>query len=98
MDHNPYLTLGGGPNPARPPARGDLSAPRRCRISSGRRAPPRPPPMRKRWPTISSPVSLPGWEELGASVAALNARGSRSPSGAEWTEASFTAEMQRLGW
>ncbi len=39
-----------------------------------------------------------GAEELPDLVAALNARGSRSPGGAPWTEESFTTEMARLGW
>lgn len=39
-----------------------------------------------------------GAEQLPDLVAALNARGSRSPSGAPWTEDSFTTEMARLGW
>ncbi|MFN6956234.1 MAG: recombinase-like helix-turn-helix domain-containing protein [Acetobacteraceae bacterium] len=39
-----------------------------------------------------------GAEELPDLVAALNARGSRGPDGAPWTEQSFTAEMARLGW
>lgn len=98
MDHNPYLTPWRRPEPGSAAGKGAVERPEAVQNIV--------------WQTRSAPPSAyeealaddliacfaAGVEELGALVAALNARGSRSPSGAEWTEASFTAEMQRLGW
>jgi Recombinase-like helix-turn-helix domain len=38
-----------------------------------------------------------GIHDLPGLVAALNEAGVRPPTGADWTEASFTAEIARLG-
>lgn len=38
-----------------------------------------------------------GIRELPALIARLNADGVRAPDGTAWTEASFQAEMERLG-
>lgn len=97
-DHNPNLTPWQRPDPGSAAGKGALERPDQV--------------VNIVWQTRAAPPSAyenaladsliacfeAGAEELPDLVAALNARGSRAPSGEAWTETSFTTEMARLGW
>jgi hypothetical protein len=56
-----------------------------------------PPPEEAAFARALFGVLNKGIHDLPGIVAALNATPVRAPGGAAWTEASFTAEVQRLG-
>jgi hypothetical protein len=98
MDHNPHLKPWAAPVPGSAAGKGAIERPNEVEniIWQTRAAPP-----------SEAEVALAetlvvcfgeGAEELPALVAALNAKGSRAPGGAPWSEESFCAEMARLGW
>jgi hypothetical protein len=88
MDHNPFL------KPSAPGARGGVE--KRDNIAWQHRAEP-PSEFENRLGDALEQIFGKGIEELGPIVDELNKGGYRDRAGKPWTEASFQAEMKRLG-
>ena len=98
MDHNPHLTPWRHPEPGSAAGKGAIERPDQVTNIVWQTRPAVPSAYESALADDLIACFGAGAEELPDLVAGLNARGSRSPSGAPWTEESFTTEMKRLGW
>lgn len=97
MDHNPYLKPWQQPKPNQVAGKGEIERPDRIRniVWQTRSAPPTE--FENQLGDALERVFDSGAVELADVVAGLNKLGFLASDGQPWTEASFQAEMKRLG-
>lgn len=88
MDHNPFLSK------RRPAGRGEIEEPRNVEWQTRAAAPSE---FENRLGDALERAFADGAATLAEVVAHLNAQGSRDAEGQAWSEASFQAQMKRLG-
>lgn len=96
-DHNPYLKPWQRPEPNAVAGKGSIEIPADVRNMIWQTRPATPTAYENRLGDALVDVFASGAVELADVVAGLNKIGMHAPDGQPWTEASFTAEMSRLG-
>ena len=96
MDHNPFLKAFRGPRPDAP-AKGEIERVDSTANLVWQTRPAPPTEYECRLGDALEQVFGDGAETLADVVAKLNALGVRTPAGAPWDEATFEAEIRRLG-
>lgn len=96
---NPHLAPWSGPRPSASPGKGMIETygPELRNIPAQHRGAP-PTPYENTLADAMETAFGEGITELAPLVARINALDVRAPDGALWTEASFAAEMARLGY
>ncbi len=96
-DHNPFLKPWQRPAPNAVAGKGSIEIPSDVRNMIWQTRPAAPTAYENRLGDALVEVFAGGAAELADVVAGLNRIGMHAPDGQAWTEASFSAEMARLG-